>query len=468
MGIPLGQPKEKKEREKEMTLPGVGVFAGENTAALVAELRRAGFAVRVIWAPGRKMAERLKRELQIEHCTTDIKELVIRSDVDLVIIDSPPPTHSQIANNALRIGKHVVCSLPAGLNLSDAKKMIQASHYYPTLLAAASSPLRFLEQIQHIRTMIRSGRPGRVQVVEAKLKDNLTTGESWRLDNRMGGGSLSLLAAYVTDTVSHILSEQATRVHSFSVRSPHYAACDTFTALHLQFPSGAACSANVAFSNYFEFELIFTCTNGTIRLDSELNVTTVPEEAIVAFDGRRTESVIESDDTEPETVNEETANETEVETQEKTAEEPGTTTADHDEAIEEDDEPKPPKMIDQATQIAVERRNAKTETSCGLVGATGLSDSISAKGLPILVDSIKNAFIDGGYDPRAWDQMTLDATPVANFADVLYIQGVLDAARRSDRSGEWESVDVGDEFDSSLKFQHEMSLYCEVIDQLQI
>ena len=47
-------------------------------------------------------------------------------------------------------------------------------------------------------------------------------------------------------------------------------------------------------------------------------------------------------------------------------------------------------------------------------------------------------------------------------------KGVLDAARRSDRSGEWESVDVGDEYDSSLKFQHEMSLYCEVIDQLQI
>ena len=47
-------------------------------------------------------------------------------------------------------------------------------------------------------------------------------------------------------------------------------------------------------------------------------------------------------------------------------------------------------------------------------------------------------------------------------------KGVLDAARRSDRSGEWESVDIGDDYDSSLKFQHEMSLYCEVIDQLQI
>ena len=125
-------------------------------------------------------------------------------------------------------------------------------------------------------------------------------------------------------------------------------------------------------------------------------------------------------------MNEETANETEVEAQEKTIEEspelPTTTENEKEEKAEEEEEPKPPEMIDQASQAAVERRNAKTETSCGLVGATGLSESISAKGLPILVDSIKNAFIDGGYDPRAWDQMTLDATPVANFADVLYIQ----------------------------------------------
>ena len=66
-----------------MTLPGVGVFSGENTSYLVQELRRAGFQVRAVWAAGRKSAERIKRELNIECCTTDIKELVIRADVDL-------------------------------------------------------------------------------------------------------------------------------------------------------------------------------------------------------------------------------------------------------------------------------------------------------------------------------------------------------------------------------------------------
>ena len=47
------------------------------------ELRRAGFQVRAVWAAGRKSAERIKRELNIECCTTDIKELDIRADVDL-------------------------------------------------------------------------------------------------------------------------------------------------------------------------------------------------------------------------------------------------------------------------------------------------------------------------------------------------------------------------------------------------
>jgi hypothetical protein len=36
-------------------------------------------------------------------------------------------------------------------------------------------------------------------------------GEQWKFDARMGGGSLSLLAAYITDIISHILQENATR-----------------------------------------------------------------------------------------------------------------------------------------------------------------------------------------------------------------------------------------------------------------
>ena len=43
-------------------------------------------------------------------------------------------------------------------------------------------------------------------------------------------------------------------------------------------------------------------------------------------------------------------------------------------------------------------------------------------GIPALIESVKNAFVRGGQDPRAWDQATLDDTPVAHFGDILYIQ----------------------------------------------
>ena len=187
------------------SLPGVGVFSGENTGLLVKELRRVGFTVRALWSSSRKSAQRLKEELSVECATTCIRELVLRTDVDLVVIDSPPPTHVQIATNALGIGKHVVCTLPAGLHLRDARRMHKAASYYPQLMAAASNPLRydtvsiysnelqyrsgsdidldlkrtdrssfrFLAQIQSIRRLIQSGKAGRVLLVEARLKENV-------------------------------------------------------------------------------------------------------------------------------------------------------------------------------------------------------------------------------------------------------------------------------------------------------
>ena len=92
-------------------------------------------------------------------------------------------------------------------------------------------------------------------------------------------------------------------------------------------------------------------------MDSNLNVTTIPEDLIRFFDASgnaqgRTESVIESEDSEEsETGNEETANETEVET---TAE--AVKPADAQEGEEED---QPPIKIDHGIQATVEKRNAK-------------------------------------------------------------------------------------------------------------
>ena len=46
---------------------------------------------------------------------------------------------------------------------------------------------------------------------------------------------------------------------------------------------------------------------------------------------------------------------------------------------------------------------------------------------------------------------------------------MLDAARRSDKSGEWENIDTQNELSiETLRFEAEMARYAEMVDQLQI
>ena len=158
-----------------------------------------------------------------------------------------------------------------------------------------------------------------------------------------------------------------------------------------------------------------------------MNVTTRPTELVNKFNQGRTESLIETDSEQGETDRaEETtdANETEVEIKrdeddedEPTDDEPTTPEEVSDQSSE--DQP-PPVMIDQSTQVLIEKRNVRTGTECEIIRSSSVP--VLKLGIPALIECIKNAFVQGGPDPRSWDQATLDETPVANFSDILYIQ----------------------------------------------
>ena len=59
--------------------------------------------------------------------TTDWRELVARSDVDIVDICTPPVSHHQIALEAIRNGKHVLVEKPIAMNSEEAGDMWRAA-----------------------------------------------------------------------------------------------------------------------------------------------------------------------------------------------------------------------------------------------------------------------------------------------------------------------------------------------------
>ena len=58
---------------------------------------------------------------------TDYKELLARDDIDAVTLPLPDQVHCQVAVDALRAGKHVLCEKPMALDLDECKAMIAAA-----------------------------------------------------------------------------------------------------------------------------------------------------------------------------------------------------------------------------------------------------------------------------------------------------------------------------------------------------
>ena len=62
-----------------------------------------------------------------EHCETDWHKVVTRDDVDLISIATPNFLHKEIALEAAKNGKHILCEKPLANNLNDTKEIFLLS-----------------------------------------------------------------------------------------------------------------------------------------------------------------------------------------------------------------------------------------------------------------------------------------------------------------------------------------------------
>ena len=61
-----------------------------------------------------------------ESCETDWRNVVKRDDIDLISIATPNYLHKEIAIEAAKNGKHILCEKPLANNLADSKEMLDA------------------------------------------------------------------------------------------------------------------------------------------------------------------------------------------------------------------------------------------------------------------------------------------------------------------------------------------------------
>lgn len=173
----------------------------------------------------------------------DYRELLARSDIDVVDIVLPSFLHHEVATAALTVGKHLLLEKPMCLNVAHCQELVELAQRQHRLLAVGHE-LRLSSLWSRVKQMIDEGFIGepKYALIELSRKPYRLGADGWRYDiNRVGNWILEE-PIHFFDLARWYLSAAGDPVSVFaaaSSRQPdHPELQDNFSAI-LNFPTGA-------------------------------------------------------------------------------------------------------------------------------------------------------------------------------------------------------------------------------------
>jgi predicted dehydrogenase len=217
--------------------PGaVVVGTGFGCRVHVPALRAAGFDV--VALVGRD-AERTARRAQrsgVAQSTADLSAALALPGVDAVTIATPPSTHADLAIEAARAGKHVLCEKPFALDAREAAAMLDAVER-AGVGHLVGHEFRWTPERAVIGRAIAAGLIGEPRFaslvsVVGLVADPAARLPGWWFDAAQGGGWLGASGSHVVDQVRSWLGEFESVSAALSVvsaRDADQVANDSFT-----------------------------------------------------------------------------------------------------------------------------------------------------------------------------------------------------------------------------------------------
>ena len=154
-------------------------------------------------------------EFGIGHFTADWRETVLRGDVDLVCISTPPNLHLEMTMLALDNGKHVLCEKPMAMNVAEAEEMTAIAKS-KDILALIDHELRFQPGRQKAYAMLRDGAIGKVRHAKyhfrAPHRGDANLPWNWWSDIGQGGGALGAVNSHIIDSFNWFLGTEISSV----------------------------------------------------------------------------------------------------------------------------------------------------------------------------------------------------------------------------------------------------------------
>jgi len=150
---------------------------------------------------------------------TDYHQVLADPEVEAVSICTPNSVHAQIAMDAMRAGKHVLCEKPAAMNYEEALAMQNVQHETGKVLNIGVVN-RFNANVNRIKKLIDDGELGEIYHVYASFRSHRSIpglGGAFTTKARSGGGVIIDWGVHFFDIIMYCCSDP--RVKSVSAET---------------------------------------------------------------------------------------------------------------------------------------------------------------------------------------------------------------------------------------------------------
>lgn len=148
--------------------------------------------------------EVVKQALPTVQVVRTIEELVIREDIDLVVITSPNTTHFPYVKEAISHGKHVVVEKPFVVSTEEGEELIALANEHNVFVSVYHNR-RFDNDFLTVKKLMQEGHIGNVYTYEAHFdRFRPQVRDRWREHNLPGSGILYDLGSHLVDQALHL------------------------------------------------------------------------------------------------------------------------------------------------------------------------------------------------------------------------------------------------------------------------
>lgn len=151
----------------------------------------------------KSVAKKVSMELNVNNIYTDYRDLIKIDDLDAVTIATPPYLHHEMANFALKNGKHVLCEKPLGMNLKETQDMYNTA-IETGLIHMTGFQFRYVPAFTYMKTLLEDGFIGKIFQVNVIWMLGLGADSSlplnWRYQKEKAGfGSMGGMGVHAID-----------------------------------------------------------------------------------------------------------------------------------------------------------------------------------------------------------------------------------------------------------------------------